>query len=330
MVEQASRSRRRQAYKSAISQVKTIAAPTAVLSAILKEEKGMAQVSNRPLHLHTLETLCADLVAGLAIELGVEGAVFSFESPAARGVLAWYLQNRPKWAGNVYTPDVDAIVDAAGKVPTAAKAVASAAASGPGRRFTLTSLRAHQFAGLHHAGTATKKPDDLSLVFTPGVSLFEGFNGCGKTSLLNAVIWALTGEVLRPQRAPEPGNKDFTLEVDASAKHAAPPVVPLPDPALEPPTADAIPVDTWVELRFEDQDGVAFQVRRALTRGARATLKEDVVGLKELGLDPIASRVGTTMPGLLPYIQIGSASALGKAVSELTGMAPLVQLASHA
>ncbi|AVT22255.1 hypothetical protein C7Y68_01055 [Paracidovorax avenae] len=290
----------------------------------------MAQVSNRPLHLHTLETLCADLVAGFAIELGVGEAVVSLGSPAARSVLAWYLQNRSKWAGNVFTPDVDAIVDAACKIPTAAKPVTPAAASGPGRRFTLTSLKAHQFAGLHHAGTAEKKPDDLTLVFAPGVSLFEGFNGCGKTSLLNAVIWALTGEVLRPQRAPEPGNKDFTFEVDASAKHAAPPVVPLPDPALEPPTADAIPVDTWVELRFEDQDGVAFQVRRALTRGARATLKEDVVGLKELGLDPIASRVGTTMPGLLPYIQIGSASALGKAVSELTGMAPLVQLASHA
>lgn len=95
-----------------------------------KEEKGMAQVSNRPLHLHTLETLCADLVAGFAIELGVGEAVFSLGSPAARSVLAWYLENRSKWAGNVFTPDVDAIVDAASKIPTAAKPVTPAAASG--------------------------------------------------------------------------------------------------------------------------------------------------------------------------------------------------------
>ncbi|WP_082848261.1 AAA family ATPase [Delftia sp. GW456-R20] len=290
----------------------------------------MVQISTRPLHLHTLDTLCTDLVAGLAIELGQDGEVFSFEEPAARGILAWYLQNRTKWGGNVYTPDIEAIVDAAGQPPTTAQSVNPTAAPEALRRFTLTHLRAHQFAGLHHAGTEKNKPDDLSLAFTPGVSLFEGFNGSGKTSLLNSVIWALTGEVLRPQRAPEPANKDFTFEVDASAKHTAPPVVPLPDPALGPLTANAIPVDTWVELTFEDQDGKIFQVRRVLTRGPRAVLKEEVVGLRELGLDPIASRVGTTMPGLLPYIQIGSTSALGKAISELTGMAPLVQLASHA
>ncbi|MCO8310805.1 hypothetical protein [Pseudomonas mandelii] len=49
-----------------------------------------------------------------------------------------------------------------------------------------------------------------------------------------------------------------------------------------------------------------------------------------MGLDPISTRVGTTIPGILPYVQVGSTSALGKAVSELTGMAPLVQLANHA
>ncbi|WP_230588376.1 hypothetical protein, partial [Ralstonia solanacearum] len=36
------------------------------------------------------------------------------------------------------------------------------------------------------------------------------------------------------------------------------------------------------------------------------------------------------MPGLLPFIQVGAESKLGKAVAELTGMAPLVKLASHA
>ncbi|MGN5538866.1 AAA family ATPase [Alcaligenes sp. Lyrl_28] len=198
------------------------------------------------------------------------------------------------------------------------------------RRFLLKSIKAHQFAGLHHAGTSKTKPDDFEFEFREGVTLFEGYNGCGKTSLLNAIIWALTGEVLRPQRAPEPANKDFDFEVDKNSTHTAPPVVPLPDPALEALTTKAIPVDTWVELGFEDQDKKKYQVRRSLKRAARDVLKEEITGIAELGLDPISTRVGTTMPGILPYVQVGSSSALGKAISELTGMAPLVHLANHA
>jgi len=191
-------------------------------------------------------------------------------------------------------------------------------------------MQAHQFAGLHHAGTSQAKPSNYEFDFIKGVTLFEGYNGCGKTSLLNAIIWALTGEVLRPQRAPELGNKDFDFEVDEGTPHAAPPVVPLPDPELEELAATAIPVDTWVQLEFEDQNKRTYHVRRSLRRVARSALKEEVSGIDELDLDPISTRVGTTMPGILPYVQVGSASALGKAVSELTGMAPLVQLAAHA
>ncbi|WP_186828328.1 ATP-binding protein [Pseudomonas syringae] len=192
------------------------------------------------------------------------------------------------------------------------------------------SIQAHQFAGLHHAGTSQAKPNDFAFEVKSGVTLFEGYNGCGKTSLINAIIWALTGEVLRPQRPPESGSKDFDFEVNESDIHAAPPVVPLPDPVLETLANRAIPVSTWVELVFEDQDSQRYPVRRSLKRAARNTLKEEVSGLDEMGLDPISTRVGTTIPGILPYVQVGSTSALGKAVSELTGMAPLVQLANHA
>ncbi|QDH66611.1 MULTISPECIES: ATP-binding protein [Pseudomonas] len=290
----------------------------------------MTTTATRPLHLHTLDSLCADLIAGLSVGVGDDGSTFQLKSSMARGVLFWYTKNKTRWAANVQTTDVEAIVDAALALPASHHPAAHVSRPDSPRIFSLASIQAHQFAGLHHAGTTQAKPNDFAFNIESGVTLFEGYNGCGKTSLINSIIWALTGEVLRPQRPPESGSKDFDFEVDEVATHAAPPVVPLPDPTLESLTAQAIPVNTWVELVFEDQDKQRYRVRRSLRRVARNTLKEEVSGLDEMGLDPISTRVGTTIPGILPYVQVGSTSALGKAVSELTGMAPLVQLANHA
>jgi hypothetical protein len=58
-------------------------------------------------------------------------------------------------------------------------------------------------------------------------------------------------------------------------------------------------------------------------------LKESVPDLSMLGVDPIAVRVGTIMPGLLPLIRLGSQSELGRAVAQLTGLSAVVDLAEH-
>jgi hypothetical protein len=58
-------------------------------------------------------------------------------------------------------------------------------------------------------------------------------------------------------------------------------------------------------------------------------LKETAPDLSVLGVDPIAVRIGTIMPGLLPLIKVGSESELGRAVSQLTGLSALVDLAEH-
>lgn len=288
----------------------------------------------RSLHLHTLDSLCADLISARPIGVGKDDTPFVLNSDAARAVLKWYFGAKAKWAGNVRIEDIEAMVDATATAPAPLPQSAlstSAAAS----RYTLISIQAHQFGGLHHPGTAAGKPADFPFNFDSGITLFEGFNGCGKTSLLNAIIWALTGEILRPQRAPELATKEFSCEVDGDAgvsTHTLSPVMPLPDPSVEKPTTTAMPIDTWVRLTFEDESKARHTVTRVLKRGTTKAnpIIEDISGLDALGLDPIGARVGTTMAGLLPFIQIGSESKLGKAVAELTGMAPLVNLASHA
>lgn len=283
----------------------------------------------RALHLHTIDSLCADLISIRPIGVGKDDAPFQLASDAARSVLNWYYGHKNKWAGNVQSTDVEAIVDCIAKPPDS---IPEAILPSPQekKRYTLVSIRAHQFGGLHRGGSSKVKPEDFIFSFGPGVTMFEGFNGCGKTSLLNAIIWTLTGEVLRPQRAPEPANKEFTCEIDGTSEHTLSPVMPLPDPSVEKPASAAIPVDTWVELVFEDESKTRYSVRRSQKRTARDKLQEEESGLAALGLDPVGARVGTVMPGLLPFIQVGSDSKLGRAVAELTGMAPLVNLASHA
>lgn len=287
----------------------------------------------RSLHLHTLDSLCADLISARAVGVGRDDTPFTLNSDAARAVLNWYFGHKSKWAGRVMEADVDAIVDSTATAPNPIiqTAIASSVAA---RRYTLVSIQAHQFGGLHHPGTAAGRPADFIFNFDTAVTLFEGFNGCGKTSLLNAIIWTLTGEVLRPQRPPELASTEFACEIDGSegvSSHTLSPVMPLPDPSVEKPAAATIPVDTWVRLTFEDDTKAKHVVTRIQKRTGRGNaIVDDVSGLDALGLDPIGARVGTTMPGLLPFIQVGSESKLGKAVAELTGMAPLVNLAAHA
>ena len=92
-----------------------------------------------------------------------------------------------------------------------------------------------------------------------------------------------------------------------------------------------MPADTWVELTFVDENGTALPpIRRSQKRTAQGRLEETQPNLSILGIDPIAVRIGTVMPGLLPLIKVGHESELGRAVAQLTGLSALTDLAGHA
>lgn len=291
-------------------------------------------VQVRPLHLHTVETLCADLVSGRAVGVGNVGEQFTLASSHARSVLQWYVANRAKWAGNVLATDCELIVDSIDK-PARPQPELPYVAGQKAPRLWLAKLQAHRFAGLHRFRTASRPPTDFELEFTSPITFLEGANGAGKTSVLNAIVWALTGHLFRPQRPPELGTTEFDCELDPavqgdeSTTHRVAAVVPLPDLELERPQGSGL-VDTWVELSFRDDSGnVLPPLRRTLARTSKGKLTETIDGLDKLGVDPVSLLSGTTMPALLPYIEFEGASALGKAVAELTGLSPLAQLTKH-
>ena len=289
----------------------------------------------RALHLLTTDLLLAELVSGRPIATD-EGHRLALESDAARGVLSWYRGARAKWAGNVMTPDCEAIITSISATP--AQVPPPAVAVDRERRvLRLAKIVAHRFAGLHAYGSADEPSTDF--VFEPNspITVFEGWNGSGKTSLMNSVIWCLTGKLLRPQRLPESGDAEFDCEIDRGAtdasQHKISAVTPLPSAQHWTPAAAAktVPADTWVELTFELEDGTRLPpIRRTQSRRTNGKLEEVGPSAVDLGLDPIAFNLGTTMPGLLPYLQVGNPSELGLAVAKLTGLSELVALAKHA
>ncbi|MGE9007923.1 AAA family ATPase [Leptospira interrogans] len=294
--------------------------------------------SSRPLHLQTIDSLFAELIGGASVSVGEDNVEFSFDNIDSRSILNWYRLNRPKWAGNVMAIDVEAMVSA---IPNALPTLAIPDIIIPkaSRRLSLVKIVAHRFAGVHAYGTAEAPPPDF--VFEPKapITLFEGWNGAGKTSLLNAIIWCLTGELLRPQRQPESGQQEFNglfvrsvAGSNETTSHALTPLTPLPNPDFYiPPLDKPVPVDSWVELSFKDQDGNLLPpVRRTQLRSARGKISEAVSGFDTLGVDPIALKIGTIMPAMLQFLKVGTASDLGLAAAKLTGLADISSLAKHA
>jgi len=291
--------------------------------------KEGAGADPRQLHLLTTEGVLAELVSGRAIDAG--GADPFTLPPDSRAVLDWYRQNTPKWAGSLSGTDAEAIVDALSKAPPDIPG-AIAGVRGTGAKLTLKRLTAYHFAGLHASSIDDVAPDRFVFEPTSPLTLFEGWNGSGKTSIANAIVWCLTGEILRPQRMPESGSTEFHCEVERETgptSHGMSAVTPLP--TTVPANAKAVPCDTWVELLLIAEDGTEVgPLRRSQTRDARSRLVETAPDLAAFGIDPMAVRLGTTMPGMLAYLQVGSSSELGSAVAKLTGLAGLVDLGRHA
>lgn len=160
-------------------------------------DENMDGLNARALHLHTIDSLVADLIAGIPVL--IEGArTFSLPDAATRSALAWYQNRGPAaWSADVRSPHAEELVDTISQPPPAVKALPSRPANANNRRLRLKRVEAHRFAGLHKFGTPDAAPENYVHEFSSPITLFEGRNGSGKTSLLNTVIWTLTGQMLR-------------------------------------------------------------------------------------------------------------------------------------
>ncbi len=293
------------------------------------------------LYIHTLKTLCEELVSGRTVIIDDDGNEFRLHSSEARAIFDWYRKNPSKWAKNVMKQDLEDLADQIEKDPPELpeNTYADSSKELP-KKIHLKSVRAHRFAGIHRYGQLHQPPEDFYFEFEKPLTMIEGMNGAGKTSLLSAITWCLTGNVYRSQRAPEFVDKPVELEIvpimDSDSNdmvtHNMTSITPIPSAEILTSLGkEPLPLDTWVETTFIDDDGNEVgTIKRSISRTARGRIVIDEPDFSSLGLDPIAREIGTKMPGLIPYLQLGVASDLGKAVAGLTGIKPLKDLAKHA
>jgi hypothetical protein len=297
----------------------------------------VAHAEPATLYAHTLDSLCVELVSGRAVPLDGGGS-YRLPSPQARSLFEWYRQNPAKWAKNTAREDVEALADRL-DLPPPVLDPTGGPVTDQGRTLHLRSLRTHRFGGIQRYGNPGEVGIDFFFEFERPLTLIEGSNGAGKTSLLSAITWALTGYVYRSQAPPERLSRPVSVQKAAVADDPAPSPSCLVAPITSLPPADVVdacddkplPPDTWVEVSFADDDNhEAGSARRSVSRVARAGIVVTEPNFAALGLDPLVLEVGTRMPGLLPHVRLGVASDLGKAVAALLGLKPLQDLAAHA
>ncbi len=290
-----------------------------------------------PLYAHTVESLCDELVSGRAVPLDDGEDYIKFDSVETRAVFSWYCKNKDKWAGNNTKANVEKIVDTLMTRPPVKPVVSRALDSKEKRCLHLRAIRAHRFAGIHKYGSVTEASDDFEYCFEKSVTLIEGKNGSGKTALLNAIVWCLTGKIYRSQRKPEKIEEEIEIttasngdEECISKKCTA--ITPVPEAEILKLLKDTeVPLDTWVELTFvDDHKNEVRKVKRSLSRSPRGKIRISESGFDTLGVDPIALEVGTSMAGLIPYIQLEEASDMGKAIAALTPLRALEDLVKDA
>lgn len=289
---------------------------------------------------YSLDEIVQLLTAGTPVRRS-KGSAFRLDTEDKRKVFAFYGRNRDLWARNksVQAKEVESVLKALeGQSPTAAQILPRAGGDKP--IWHLERVEVHRFGGLHrHLGPNGEDPDPFVFDLDKEVTLVSGFNGAGKTALLSAIIWCLTGKALRSQHMPhevhEPmavewsADTDGAREADSQPEIAVPPIVPIPSAENLAKLGDSPKLDTRVSLTFTRRDtGEIRRVTRKLDIAGRK-LVAPVEGLDGLGLSALAIEAGTLMPGVAAHMRFDEKSDFTQAVSQLTGLKPLEELGSR-
>ena len=287
---------------------------------------------------YSLDEIVRLLVAGMPVHRA-KGIPFRLDTSDKRKAFAFYSRNRDLWRSNrtVQVKEVESLLKALEEDLPGDTAMPM---QGTGDKpiWHLERAEIHRFGGLHrHVGPNGEDPENFVVEFDKEITLVSGFNGAGKTALLSAIVWCLTGKALRsqhmPQQVHEPmvvnwtGAEEKTSEgEDIRPEIAVPPLVPVPATEDLVKLGDNPKLDTGVRLtlRREDTGEIQLVARQLEVLGKK--LVAPVEGLDALGLSALAIEVGTLMPGVAAQMRFDEKTDFTQAVSQLTGLKPLQEL----
>gem|GEM_PF-963814 len=188
----------------------------------------------------------------------------------------------------------------------------------------LARIEARNFGGLTHFGGT---PFDM--IIGRENWCLEGQNGCGKTSLGNAILWAITGKRVREQDGliDETGARSSVRNASGKEIGTWPPIVSYPSEASD-LTMEA---SAWVRLTFENEDGVHAFAERKITSPVASEAIQEIFVDPRLLVAPQLIETGLLMPARIPRIGFGDKSqSLYEAVKVLTGLDQLADIADGA
>lgn len=287
----------------------------------------------------TLDEVVRHLIAGDTLQ-ATESVNFSLPSIDSRTALSFYNNNRqtywnPDKDTSVLDGEIDRLLEALEKPIVVTSPPSRSAISQ--KRWQLISVTAHRFRGLHrHCDSAGGDPLVFTLDLSRDATLFRGFNGAGKTSLISAICWCLTGYGHRSQGLPSPLHIPINIQVtgnddtNTSTGFALPPIVPIPTETELQAVNGQPKIDTWVRLKFRSLvDNSEAEVERRLERDGKKNYKTSTSGLDRLGLSDLALEIGTLMPGIAAATRFDDKTTLSQAISTLTGLRPLAHFGTR-
>ena len=192
------------------------------------------------------------------------------------------------------------------------------------RKLKLSKVMAQNFRGLQRYGGPV-----FSFEFTSDSYLITGINGTGKSSLLNAIVWALSGQLLwdrsLPATPPDVDLKQFSTQTQSLKtikahwpSHIAIPNLSMLEGGNPQPSC-------WVELHLSSDDGSSPVVIR---RESQPVKGDHVTGLETI--DPVSIDVSVLMPGRVNHIQFNKESEIGKVLIQISGLESLEKYGTYA
>jgi hypothetical protein len=170
------------------------------------------------------------------------------------------------------------------------------------------------FGGLNSHGGK-----NFDLYIGGGNWCLEGQNGSGKTSLVSAILWTLTGKRIREHDGPVDERADREAVVDDQGKTIGswPPIAAYPAT----PAGLSNSVEVWARLTFKAENGDIATVYRHLSSPAVGIAQHKHQFDPRLAKAAQLIEIGVLMPARVSKIGFGKGSqSLFEAVKKITGL----------
>jgi len=190
----------------------------------------------------------------------------------------------------------------------------------------LGKLRAWSFRGLAPARR------EWMYDFSGKSHLLYGPNGCGKSSLLGAICWCITGRIFRDDRPPNVPEevKVYSVSGTTTASERPDGLALMDETGANTPGDD----EYWVALQLIGRDGAGEQrevwIRRHNERGLERSDDGEnwtlISGVGEVGVDELDAELRLLMPARVGHIRFGKDTEMLRIFSQIVGLDDLEEI----